>query len=470
MGDRSQAIDARENFSVEVTGHPAISFRVSGATLIWNDSTTVFSGQGALCERAEDNLSKAQALTRRQNRVFNFSAKHRVARLIRNGSIAAVSVGERAGLLDLFRRPHRHAPVQNLALTNQVLVGAHGFFHGDIGICAMTLMEVEVRRLQPAKRALNALEYVFARQSSVIGMLGDREEGFAGQDDLVARQTLKAFAQRSLCFTLRVDVRSVEEVDAEIEGATYELVGLGEVDSRAEGEPGPQGDFADLKAAATQCTCSHESESSRLSGQHLSRFAVDFAAVLHLTRMTSTDWLPRVREHLDEVLLDHAHCEKKAAGAAIKLLFSYPHHRFLQEPLAELARDELDHFQQILALLDQRGVRYESLRPSPYGIALHGLVRREEPDRLMDLLLISALIEARSCERFQILADGLEEKELAQLYQSLLVSEARHHGVYVELASQLCERESVDDRLRELAMAEAEIISKPCDWVRLHAG
>jgi tRNA-(ms[2]io[6]A)-hydroxylase len=192
--------------------------------------------------------------------------------------------------------------------------------------------------------------------------------------------------------------------------------------------------------------------------------------VLHLTRFTSTDWLPRVREHLDEVLLDHAHCEKKAAGAAIKLLFSYPHHRFLQEPLAELARDELEHFQQVLVHLDRRGVRYESLRPSPYGMELHALVRRDEPDRLMDILLISALIEARSCERFQILADGLEEEELAELYESLLVSEARHHGVYLDLAVQLCKRETVDERLRELAMAEAEIVSKPCEWVRLHAG
>jgi tRNA-(ms[2]io[6]A)-hydroxylase len=204
--------------------------------------------------------------------------------------------------------------------------------------------------------------------------------------------------------------------------------------------------------------------------QHLSEFAVDSAAVLHLARRTSTDWLPRVRANLDAVLLDHAHCEKKAAGAAIKLLFSYPHHRFLQEPLAELARDELAHFQQILALLDRRGVRYQSLRPSPYGMALHTLVRRDEPDRLIDLLLISALIEARSCERFQILADGLEEVELVQLYESLLVSEARHHGIYLDLAGRLCERESVDERLRELAMAEAEIVSQPCDWVRLHAG
>lgn len=192
--------------------------------------------------------------------------------------------------------------------------------------------------------------------------------------------------------------------------------------------------------------------------------------MLHLASETSADWLPRVQAHLAEVLLDHAHCEKKAAGAAIKLLFSYPHHRFLQEPLAELARDELAHFQKILAQLDARRIRYEALKPSPYGMALHALTRRDEPDRLIDILLISALIEARSCERFQILADGLAEASLAELYRSLLAAEARHHGIYLELASELTNRDTLDARLLELARAEAEIISEPCEWVRLHAG
>ena len=192
--------------------------------------------------------------------------------------------------------------------------------------------------------------------------------------------------------------------------------------------------------------------------------------MLHLASETSADWLPRAQAHLDEVLLDHAHCEKKAAGAAIKLLFSYPHHRFLQEPLAELARDELDHFQLVLAKLDAHKIRYETLKPSPYGMALHALTRRDEPDRLLDILLISALIEARSCERFQILAEGLVEPALAELYRSLLASEARHHGIYVELAARLVDRETVELRLSELARLEAQIISEPCDWVRIHAG
>ena len=192
--------------------------------------------------------------------------------------------------------------------------------------------------------------------------------------------------------------------------------------------------------------------------------------MLHLASSTDPEWLPRAEEHLDEVLLDHAHCEKKAAGAAMKLLFSYPHHRFLQEPLAELAREELAHFKQILSVLDARGISYTTIRPSPYGMALHGHVRREEPNRLLDLLTISALIEARSCERFQVLAEGVQDSELAKLYAGLLVSEARHHGIYSDLAVKLVGREAAEARRDELAIVEAEVIVKPCEWVRLHAG
>ena len=192
--------------------------------------------------------------------------------------------------------------------------------------------------------------------------------------------------------------------------------------------------------------------------------------MLHLASTTDPAWLPRAEAHLDEVLVDHAHCEKKAAGAAVKLLFAYPHHRFLQEPLAELAREELEHFQQVLALLDARGVRYQSIRPSPYGLALHAHVRRDEPDRLLDLLCVSALIEARSCERFQLLADGLSDPAARSLYTSLLASEARHHGLYLELARELVGRSAAEARLAVCAQHEAAVVAEPCEWVRLHAG
>ena len=194
--------------------------------------------------------------------------------------------------------------------------------------------------------------------------------------------------------------------------------------------------------------------------------------MLHLASETDPAWLPRAAANLDDVLLDHAHCEKKAAGAAIKLLFAYPHHRFLQEPLAELAREELEHFQQVLSILDARGVKYQTIRPSPYGMALHAQVRRDEPVRLLDLLCVSALIEARSCERFQLLAFGLGDgdRDARELYASLLASEARHHGTYLALASELVGRGVAEARLDEIGRHEADVISASCEWVRLHAG
>lgn len=126
----------------------------------------------------------------------------------------------------------------------------------------------------------------------------------------------------------------------------------------------------------------------------------------------------------------------------------------------------------MLAILDARGVKYQTIRPSPYGMALHAQVRRDEPDRLLDLLCVSALIEARSCERFQLLAEGLgdEDRDARALYASLLASEARHHGIYLALASELVGRDVAEARLEEIGRREAEVVAAPCDWVRLHAG
>ncbi|MFP6639598.1 MAG: tRNA isopentenyl-2-thiomethyl-A-37 hydroxylase MiaE, partial [Myxococcota bacterium] len=142
--------------------------------------------------------------------------------------------------------------------------------------------------------------------------------------------------------------------------------------------------------------------------------------MLNLAEETDPRWVIRALADLDLILLDHTHCEKKAAGAAVKLLFAYPHHRFMQEPLAELAREELEHFQQMLAVLGERGIVYRSIRPSPYGAKLHGRVRRSEPERALDVLLVAALIEARSCERLKLLSGAVEDPELGKLLAGLL--------------------------------------------------
>lgn len=174
-------------------------------------------------------------------------------------------------------------------------------------------------------------------------------------------------------------------------------------------------------------------------------------------------------DQIDAVLLDHAHLEKKAASTALTLLFRYPHHAALQRPLSELAREELRHFEAVLGHLAQRGVRFGPSRPSPYAERLSRAVRKGEPERLIDTLLVAALIEARSCERMQYLAEALPEGPLAAFYGGLLRSEARHHALYVDLAAELCGAEPVRLRLAELAAHEAEVAQACPAEPRLHS-
>ena len=194
-------------------------------------------------------------------------------------------------------------------------------------------------------------------------------------------------------------------------------------------------------------------------------------AMLRLAVATDPAWGRFAAARLDEVLLDHAHCEKKAAGAALTLLFRYPQHGALQAPLAALAREELSHFEAVLAELGRRGLAFGRQRPAPYAGRLHAIVRREEPGRLLDLLLCCAAIEARSCERLALLREAVEEPALRSLYAGLLAAEARHHRLYVELAEAVFERSAVRARLDEVLAHEARVLAEaPAALPRLHAG
>jgi tRNA-(ms[2]io[6]A)-hydroxylase len=190
--------------------------------------------------------------------------------------------------------------------------------------------------------------------------------------------------------------------------------------------------------------------------------------VLNLATATDPGWAARMLPDLDEILLDHAHLEKKAAGSAVTLLFRYPDRTFLQEPLARLAREELAHFQEALRVLEARRIPFGRQRPSPYFGRLREIVRRHEPARLLDLLLCSALIEARSCERLALLADAIPDSDLAGFYRGLLAAEARHHGIYVDLARRLRPASEVIQRLKEVAAHEAAVIARAPAAPRLH--
>jgi tRNA-(ms[2]io[6]A)-hydroxylase len=153
-----------------------------------------------------------------------------------------------------------------------------------------------------------------------------------------------------------------------------------------------------------------------------------------LASATPAAWVDAALAHRDELLIDHANCEKKAASTAMSLLFAYPDDRPLCLALARLAREELRHFEQVDRLMQRLGVPQRRLGPGRYAGELRRLTSTGEPDRKLDLLLTGALIEARSCERFELLVPRLPEP-LAQFYGDLARAEARHHGLYLELAA-----------------------------------
>ena len=192
--------------------------------------------------------------------------------------------------------------------------------------------------------------------------------------------------------------------------------------------------------------------------------------MLNLAAPTRSSWTERALDNLDAVLLDHAHCEKKAAGMAVRLLFRYPQQALLQEPLSRLAREELGHFEEVLRLMQQRGVAFGRQRPSPYAGKLRQRLRPQHPEQLIDTLLCCALIEARSCERFGLLAEQVPDAELARFYAGLLAAEARHHRLYVDLAEQLADPASVRVRLLELSEWEAQVVAADSPIVRMHSG
>jgi tRNA-(ms[2]io[6]A)-hydroxylase len=191
-----------------------------------------------------------------------------------------------------------------------------------------------------------------------------------------------------------------------------------------------------------------------------------------LAAPSSGRWLEQAIERPDLVLIDHAHCERKAAGAALQLMFRYPGEPGLGERLSPLAREELEHFERVLALLVRRGLALRPLAAPSYGAELSRAVRREEPLRMLDTFLVAGLIEARSHERMALLAAHSPDPELRDLYGELLASEARHFGLYWGLAEERFGRRATVERLEALAAVESQALQGPqprADEVRMHS-
>ena len=196
------------------------------------------------------------------------------------------------------------------------------------------------------------------------------------------------------------------------------------------------------------------------------------ASIRWLAAPTSWSWVEQANARPMEVLIDHAHCERKAAGAAVQMMFRYLCEPGLGEALSPLAREELEHFEQVLALIKARG-RYLEPIPSPgYGAELARQIRKGEPQRMLDSFLVAGLIEARSHERMALLAEHSPDPKLRDLYGDLLASEARHFGLYWVLCEERYPRDVIVQRLQVLAQAEVKALEgelvSPED-VRMHS-
>jgi tRNA 2-(methylsulfanyl)-N6-isopentenyladenosine37 hydroxylase len=196
------------------------------------------------------------------------------------------------------------------------------------------------------------------------------------------------------------------------------------------------------------------------------------ARVRWLTAASSASWLEQANARPDLVLIDHAHCERKAAGVALQLMFRYPSDEGLGAALSPLAREELEHFERVLELLQRREIALRPLPAPAYGASLTAAVRRGEPERMLDSFLVAGLIEARSHERMALLAAHSPDQELRQLYDALLASEARHFGLYWLLCEERFGRAVTVARLQELAAVEqaalSGVLASP-ELVRMHS-
>lgn len=189
-----------------------------------------------------------------------------------------------------------------------------------------------------------------------------------------------------------------------------------------------------------------------------------------LTQCTRQDWVTQAIANLNTILLDHSHCERQAAGVALNLMFRYPSSAKLVRMLTAIAREELEHFEQVNQWLERRNIiPLAQLSPAPYGAGLKAQIRRNEPKRMLDSLLFAGLIEARSHERLGLLAIHCPYPELAQFDRGLMAFEARHYGIYWTLADTYFERDLVTTRLEELAVVESQLLETLHPEPRIHS-
>ncbi len=183
--------------------------------------------------------------------------------------------------------------------------------------------------------------------------------------------------------------------------------------------------------------------------------------MLGLKLPTDPRWVNIVESNIDEILVDHAFCEQKAATNAISILVQYPELTDLVDAMLDLAQEELEHFKMVHAKIKARGNVLGRERRDEYVNELYSFMRKGHKRHivLIDKLLFSALIEARSCERFKVLSENIKDAELASFYHELMVSEASHYTMFLKFAKKYANGEDVDKRWKEFLDFEAGVIA-----------
>lgn len=223
--------------------------------------------------------------------------------------------------------------------------------------------------------------------------------------------------------------------------------------------------MASTHSATAQDSTTQTSTSTAVDISHIHAF---------LGCTTSKQWLTAAIQDLPTIIQDHANCEKKAAGTAMNLIFRYESHQALQLKLAQLIREEMLHYEQVIGIMNERGQAWQHLPAGRYAKGMLKHKRSYEPQAMIDVLIIGAFIEARSCERFAALAEVIDDDRLAKYYRYLLKSESRHFEDYLALAqSVVLEQqivENIDQRVAFFREVEAELISSSDTELRFHSG
>ncbi len=185
---------------------------------------------------------------------------------------------------------------------------------------------------------------------------------------------------------------------------------------------------------------------------------------------TDPRWANIAEQNIEDILIDHAFCEQKAASTAISFIVQYPEKSDLVEAMLELSREELQHFQMVHKIILQRGLKLDRARKDEYVVKLHNFFPKggSREDRLVQDLLIAGLIEARSCERFKLLADQLSDRELADFFGGLIACEAGHYTLFLKFARQFGGREKADAKWNALLEFEAEVIKNLKNEGKVH--